>query len=173
MNWTYKGTCWKFGHDLHIDGEIMPLRFVRERETRPEVLAQHVMEGIDPEFPKKVKPGDILVAGRRFAQGNPHAQGFRGIKALGLGLVTDWLPRGAYRNCVLAGVPAIPNCPSILDYVNQGDILEVNFETGLIRNLNTGKQVTGKPMPPFLLEMIAAGGSTLYLQQQLRAKGIL
>ncbi len=171
MDWTYKGKCWKFGHDLHIDGEIMPLRFVRERETRPEVLAQHVMEGIDPEFPKKVKPGDILVAGKRFAQGNPHAQGLRGIKALGLGLIAEWIPRGAYRNCVLAGVPTIPKCPNILDYVNQGDLLEVNFKTGLIKNLTTGKDLTGTPMPAFLLEIVGAGGSTPHLQQQLKSQG--
>ncbi len=170
MNWIFKGTCWKFGHDLHIDGEIMPLHFVRVRENRPEVLAQHVMEGIDPEFPKKVKPGDIIVAGRRFAQGNPHAHGFRGIKALGLGIVTEWMPRGAYRNCVLTGVPAIPYCPDILDQVNQGDELEVNFETGLIGNHTTGQEIVGKPFPPFLLEIIAVGGSTRYLERQFKEK---
>ncbi len=167
MSWVYRGRCHKFGHDLHIDDEIMPLRFVRERETRPEVLSQYVMHGIDPEFPKRVKPGDILVAGRRFAQGNPHAQGFRGMKALGLGLIAEWMPRGAYRNCVVAGLPAIPKCPGILDMVNDGDELEVNFETGLITNCTTGAKLKSEPMPSFLREIIAAGGSTSFLKKQI------
>jgi 3-isopropylmalate/(R)-2-methylmalate dehydratase small subunit len=125
-------------------------------------------------FPRNSSQEISFVAGRRFAQGNPHAQGFRGIKALGLGLlITDWIHRGAYRNCVLAGVPTIPTCPDILNYVNQGDILEVNFESGLIINHSTGKKIKGQPMPPFLLQIIAAGGSTMYLQDQLRAKGRL
>ena len=87
MNWIYRGRCWKFGDNIGIDGDMMPLRFALERETDPMVLRDHLMSGIDPEFAKKVAPGDIVVGGRRFGQGNPHIQGFLGIRGHSLGLV--------------------------------------------------------------------------------------
>lgn len=163
-----RGRAWKFGDNICIDGQIMPLRFVIERETNPEVLAQFVMAGLDPEFPKKVKPGDFIVAGKRFAQGNPHAQGWRGMKALGLGVLSVWMPRGAYRTAVVSGVPSLPTCPDLTDFVSQADELEVNFTTGEARNLTTGHSRRYQPMPHFLLEIIEAGGSTAYLKRQFQ-----
>ena len=94
MNWIYHGRCWKFGDNVGIDGDMMPLRFAIERETDPMVLRDHLMSGIDPEFAKKVAPGDIIVGGKRFAQGNPHIQGFLGIRGHSLGLVAVSIPRG-------------------------------------------------------------------------------
>ena len=167
MNWIFKGKCHKFGDNIPVDDGIITMKMIRDRETRPEVLAQHVMENIDPDFINRVKPGDLLVAGKRFGLGNPHAQGFRGIKGLGVGLVVDWMPRGSYRNCVIAGVPVIPKCSGILDHVSDGDELEVNFENGLIKNCTTGVEIQGEPMPPYLREIIGAGGSTGYLKKQL------
>jgi 3-isopropylmalate/(R)-2-methylmalate dehydratase small subunit len=170
MNWIYRGKCWKFGDNIHIDGEIMPLHFVRERETRAEILAQHVMEGLDPEFHIKVSPQDIIVAGKRFGAGNPHAQGFRGIQKLGLGIVAEWITRGAYRNCILTGIPVIPVCPNILAHVSTGDSLDVDFETGSIFNQTTSVRIQGEPVPRELLDIIAAGGSVKYIEKQLAAR---
>ena len=73
----------------------------------PKVLAPHLMTGLDPEFPKKVQPGDIIVAGRRFAQGNPHIQGLIGIRAHQLGLVVESMQRGSFRNAINAGVDVV------------------------------------------------------------------
>ena len=72
MNGVFHGKCWKFGDNVGIDGDMMPLEFAIKRETNPDVLRDFLMTGLDPEFPRKVRPGDIIVAGRRFAQGNPH-----------------------------------------------------------------------------------------------------
>ena len=69
MNWIYRGRCWKFGDNVGIDGDMMPLRFAIERETDPMVLRDHLMSGIDPEFAKKVAPGDIIVGGKAFRSG--------------------------------------------------------------------------------------------------------
>ena len=66
-----------------------------------------------PEFAKKAQPGDIIVAGRRFAQGNPHIQGFIGIRALGLGLVAESIPRGSVRNAINAAVPFLTGCAGV------------------------------------------------------------
>ena len=81
MNWVYKGRCWKCGDNLGIDGDVMPLRIALERELDPAVLRPHLMAGVDPDFPSKISPRDIIVAGKRFGQGNPHIQGFLGIAA--------------------------------------------------------------------------------------------
>ena len=98
MNWVYTGRCWKFGDNLAVDADLTKKEFASQRETRPEVLREFCMCGVDPDFPKKVSPRDIIVAGRRFAQGNPHIQGLLGIAALNLGLVVESIPRGSYRN---------------------------------------------------------------------------
>ena len=110
MKWRYRGTCWKFGDNIGIDGDMMPLEFAIKRELDPAVLGPYFMTGIDPDFPKKVKPGDIIVAGKRFAQGNPHIQGFIGLRAHGLGLVVESIPRGSFRNAINAGIPFLPHC---------------------------------------------------------------
>ena len=134
MEWIYRGRCWKFGENIGIDGDIMPFRFALIRETRPEILREHVMEGIDPEFPQKVSPGDIIVAGKRFAQGNPHIYGLIGIHSLGLGLVVESIPRGSYRNAINAGLPFLPSCPGVTQEVEQEDELEVDFHKGRFLN---------------------------------------
>ena len=67
MNFVYRGRCWKFGDDIGVDGDLMPLEFAIQRETRIEVLAPNTMKGVDPSFAGKAQPGDIMVGGRRFA----------------------------------------------------------------------------------------------------------
>ncbi|MCZ6453897.1 MAG: 3-isopropylmalate dehydratase, partial [Alphaproteobacteria bacterium] len=113
MNWVYKGKCWKFGDNLGIDGDVMPLRFALERELDPTILRDHLMAGVDPEFPNKISPGDIIVAGKRFGQGNPHIQGFLGIVGHGLGLVAESIPRGSFRNAINAGLPFLAGCEGV------------------------------------------------------------
>lgn len=169
MNWLYKGRCWKFGDNVGIDGDMMPLEFALRRELDPLVLGPHLMTGIDPEFPKKVRAGDIIVAGRRFAQGNPHIQGLIGIRAHGLGLVVESIPRGSFRNAVNAGVPILPACSGVTDAVDTGDELEVDFEHGVVRNLTTGRELRFTPLDRALLAIIALGGWRAHLAQRVAA----
>jgi 3-isopropylmalate/(R)-2-methylmalate dehydratase small subunit len=171
VDWIYRGRCWRFGDNLAIDGEIMPLRFALSRETDPNVLRDFLMSEIDPEFPKKVKPGDIIVAGRRFAQGNPHIQGFLGIRGHRLGLVAESIPRGSFRNAINAGVPFLAPCPGVAVACETGDELEVNFATGLFRNLTRGGERQYQPIEPELRAIVAAGGWADHVRNRLAQRG--
>ncbi len=166
---TYKGRCWKFGDDVAIDGDIMPLEWALARETRPEILAPHVMEGIDPEFHKKVAPGDVIVAGKRFAQGNPHIQGLIGIAGLKLGLVVESIPRGSYRNAITCGLPMLPCATGVTAEAESGDEVEVDFRTGLFRNLTRNTERRYDPLHPELLNIVIAGGAKPVLLRRLAA----
>jgi 3-isopropylmalate/(R)-2-methylmalate dehydratase small subunit len=169
VNFTYRGRCWKFGDGIGVDGDLMPLEFAMQRETRMEVLAPHTMKGVDPGFASKAKPGDIMVGGKRFAQGNPHIQGLLGIAGLKLGLVVESIPRGSLRNAVNAGVPILPHCPDVTKHVETGDELEVDFATGRFRNLTRGEELAFAPLEPALREIIAIGGWRPALERRIAA----
>lgn len=167
MNWVMRGRCWKFGDNVGIDGDMMPLEFAIKRELNPEVLAPYLMTGIDPDFPKKVRPGDIIVGGRRFAQGNPHIQGLIGIRAHNLGLVVESMQRGSFRNAINAGLPFLANCAGVTRHVETGDELEVNFETGEFRNLTRGETLRFQPLDAKLRGIISLGGWRAHLEQRV------
>jgi 3-isopropylmalate/(R)-2-methylmalate dehydratase small subunit len=171
MNFTYRGRCWKFGADIGVDGDLMPLEFAIQRETRVEVLAPNTMKGLDPTFASKAKPGDIIVAGKRFAQGNPHIQGLLGVRGLGLGLVVESIPRGSLRNAVNAGVPILPHCPDVTKHVETGDELEVDFAAGRFSNRTRGETLQFEPLDPALREIIAIGGWRAALERRVAAMG--
>ena len=158
MDFVYQGRCWKFGHNLAVDADLTKKEFATQRELRLEVLREYCMCGVDPDFPKKVKPHDIIVAGKRFAQGNPHIQGLLGIRALELGLVVESIPRGSFRNAINAGLPFIPHADGVTGECSTGDELRVNFETGLFENLTRGTRKQYQPLDKSLLAAIALGG---------------
>jgi 3-isopropylmalate/(R)-2-methylmalate dehydratase small subunit len=158
MDWIYHGRCWKFGDNISCDHDLMKHEFATTRETRLEVLRDFVMCGIDPDFPKKVAPRDIIVAGKRFAQGNPHIQGLLGITGLQLGLVVESIQRGAFRNAISAGVPFLPRCEGVTSACETGDELRVNFETGEFENLTRGLRLHYAPLDATLRATTAAGG---------------
>ena len=167
MNWVYRGKCWKFGDNLGIDGDVMPLRFALQRELDPAVLRDWLMTGIDPDFPKKITPGDIIVAGKRFGQGNPHIQGFLGIVGHGLGLVAETIPRGSFRNAINAGLPFLSGCEGVTGEVETGDELEVDFRTGEFRNLTRGVARRFRPLDARLQAIVEAGGWRPNLERRL------
>jgi 3-isopropylmalate/(R)-2-methylmalate dehydratase small subunit len=167
MDWVYKGKCWKFGDNLGIDGDVMPLRFALERELDPAVLSPFLMDGVDPDFSNKVSPGDIIVAGKRFGQGNPHIQGFLGIIGHGLGLVAETIPRGSFRNAINAGLPFLTDCDGVTADVETGDDLEVNFQTGEFRNLSRDITRQFQPLGTQLQTIIEAGGWAPNLEKRL------
>lgn len=170
MKWVYRGKCWRFGDNLGIDGAIMPLRFALARETDPMILRDHLMSEIDPDFAKKVKPGDIVVAGRRFGQGNPHIQGFLGIRGHELGLIAELIPRGSFRNAINAGVPFLAPCANVTQLCETGDDLEVDFAAGTMRNVSRGETHQYKPIEPELRDIIAAGGWKEHVKRRLASR---
>lgn len=176
MNWIYRGKCWRFGDNLGIDGDVMPLRFALERELDPAVLCPHLMAGVDPDFPGKVSPGDIIIAGKRFGQGNPHIQGFLGIAGHGLGLMAESIPRGSFRNAINAGLPFLTGCEDVTGMVETGDDLEVDFETGAFANLSRGMTRQFQPLDSQLRAIIEAGGWRASLEgriARMRSSGMI
>jgi|SRR5579871_3228223 len=165
----FKGRCWVFGDNVGVDGDLMPLRFAIARETRLEVLREHAFSGLDPELPRRIRPGEIVVGGRRFAQGNPHIQGLLGLKALGVGLVVESIQRGSLRNAVNAGVPLLPSCRGVTGEATSGDVVEVDFSTGVFRNLSRGTEQRYEPLPPQLLDVVRLGGWEASFRRRLAA----
>ncbi len=173
MNFVYHGRCWKFGDNISVDADLTKKEFSTLRETRLEVLKDYVMCGIDPDFPKKVSPRDIMVAGKRFAQGNPHIQGLLGIAGLQLGLVVESIQRGSFRNAVNAGLPFLPRCEDVGQECETGDELRVDFATGVFENLTRGTRRTYGPLPSSLLETVALGGWKPMFARRLRDMGLV
>ena len=148
------GKCWKFGDNIPTDQIV---RADRVLLSIPE-MAKHVLENYNPDFPKQVKPGDILVAGKHFGQSSGRAVAPKAIKATGVGcVVVEYASRLFYRNAFEVGLPLL-ECPGITASVNDGDILSVDITNGKIEDETTGEQFQAKPVDPFLMEMLEAGG---------------
>ncbi len=161
------GRCWLFGDEIPIDGGIMDLKYLVEQIHDPKELAKHVLERLNPEFPKMAKPNDLVVAGKRFGFGNPHIQGFLGLQGLGVGVLAESMPRGAVRCAVNAGLYFLPHCPGLGKIAGMGDELEVDFSTGKIQNRTTGAELQVEPLPEIILEIVRAGGGKGYVRQML------
>lgn len=166
MNWSWEGRVWKFGDQIPNDEGLMPLRLTRAQEYDPAVLAQHCFEQVDPDFAAQAAAGDFVVAGVNFGHGNPHIQGFLGLKGLGVGLVVESISRGPLRACVNAGVPVL-QAPGIAAICNGGDRLRVDYVSGRIENLTTGQALSAAPLPEVMRDIIAAGGGIGYMVQRL------
>jgi len=167
MNWNWQGKAWVFGDDVPNDDGIMPLSMTRQQEYDPAVLATHCFEQVDPTFTSGARPGDLVVAGRNFGHGNPHIQGFLGLKGKGVALVVESIARGPLRACVNAGVPVL-QVDGLSGFCQTGDQLEVNFETGRLCNQSTGAVKQTDPMPAVMREIVAAGGGIEHMVQRLR-----
>jgi len=163
-----EGKCWILGDNVPVDGTLLEMKYVHMRMTDPYEIAKHVLESFKPEFTEQCQPGDIIVAGNRFGQGNAHIQAFRGMFGLGIGVVAEWVTRGTYRNCIIAGVPFLPKCPGVSGMCSEGDRLRVDFATGLFENLTRGFSTNFNPIPERLLEIVELGGSTKYWTHKIK-----
>ena len=145
---------WKFGDNIPTDQIVRVDRALGDMEE----MARHVLENYNPEFPKKVQKGDILVAGKHFGQSSGRAVAPKAIKATGVGaVVVEYASRLFYRNAFEVGLPLM-ECPGITDHVSDGDCLSVDMTIGKIENKTTGDVVQARPVDPFLMEMLEAGG---------------
>lgn len=167
-----RGRAWVFGDNVAIDGDLMALEWALKRETDPDVLRHHVFAGLAPHFAAEVRPGDIVVGGRRFAQGNPHIQGLIGLVGCGVGLVVESIPTGSFRNALCAGLPMLPRCPGVRGLVQDGDRLTVDFVTGLLHNETQGTEHRFDPLPDHLMAYVRLGGWGPMFDRRLRAAGL-
>ncbi len=158
------GTIYKFGDDVNTD-EIIPARYLNTSD--PKELAAHVMEDADPQFPSKVKPGDIIAAGKNFGCGSSREHAPLAIKAAGIGcVVAESYARIFYRNAFNIGL-TIMECPTAIADAKTGHVLRIDTSTGQITNVTLTREYSSKPIPPFMQELIAAGGLMEYVQKGL------
>ena len=161
---TFTGRAWMFGDDVNTDLVIPNFAVLM---TVEEQLA-HCFSANRPGWVDEVRAGDVLVVGRNFGVGSARNIGavFRG---LGLsGIVAESFNGLGLRNCINAGMPSLP-CPGVLDAFEEGHVAEVDWITGAVRNLTTGAELRGEPIPPQLQRIVAAGG----IEDVLRSEGYL
>jgi len=156
-----QGKVWKFGNDIDTD-IIIAARYLNSSD--PAELARHCIEDGDPHFAFKVKPGDVMVAGKNFGCGSSREHAPIAIKAAGVScVVAKSFARIFYRNAFNIGLP-IFECPEAVDEINAGDTVSVDANTGTIVNHTTGKQYQAVPIPDFMRQIIDAGGLISYVK---------
>ena len=159
-----RGRVFKFGDDVNTD-EIIPARYLNTSE--PEELAKHVMEDADPDFVNKAKKGDIIVAGKNFGCGSSREHAPVAIKAFGIScVIAKSFARIFYRNAINIGLPIL-EIKELCEEVSEGDELEVNFRTGKVKNLTTGKIYQGTPFPEFMQKIMEKGGLMEYVKSKM------
>lgn len=162
-----KGKVHKYGDDVNTD-EIIPARYLNT--TDPKELALHCMEDIDADFVKKTSPGDIVVAEQNFGCGSSREHAPIALKAAGVScVIAKTFARIFYRNSINIGLPIL-ECPDAVDSISNGDEVEVDLDHGIIRNLTNGKEFQAKPFPPFMQQLIEAGGLINYARERVSGK---
>lgn len=135
---------------------IIPARYLNTPDA--EELAAHCMEDIDPDFVKKVQPGDIMVGGANFGCGSSREHAPLAIKTAGVScVIAATFARIFYRNSINIGLPIL-ECPAASEAIQAGDKVHVDFDTGVITDETTGQTFQAQPFPPFIQEIIKAGG---------------
>jgi 3-isopropylmalate dehydratase small subunit len=152
-----KGRVWKFGDDVDTD-VIIPAKYLRSVDQT--IWPKHVLEGLDPSFSSRVKPGDIIVAGKNFGCGSSREQAALAIKWAGVAaVVAESFARIFFRNAINNGLPLV-ECKGISKAVEEGEVIEVDLDSGEVR---TKKGVLRSvPLPPFLQEIVNSGGLVEY-----------
>ena len=157
----FKGTVHRYGRDIDTD-VIIPARYLNTSD--PAELARHCLEDLDTGFVERVRPGDIIVADENFGCGSSREHAPIAIKTAGVdAVIAKSFARIFYRNAINTGL-AILECPEAVDAIADGDTVSVDTETGLITDETTGATF---PDPPFIAEIIEAGGLVPRWQKKL------
>ncbi|MCR5268304.1 MAG: 3-isopropylmalate dehydratase small subunit [Lachnospiraceae bacterium] len=157
------GTVHKYGDNVDTD-VIIPARYLAIRDR--EELAEHAMEDIDADFVKKMKKGDLVVAGKNFGCGSSREHAPLVLKVSGVScVIAETFARIFYRNAINIGLPII-ECAEAAAAISNGDQVEVDFDSGLIRDLTSGETFTGQPFPAFMQKIITSGGLINYINNK-------
>lgn len=158
-----KGQVFRYGDNVDTD-VIIPARYLNTSD--PKELASHCMEDIDKEFVKKVQPGDIIVADKNFGCGSSREHAPIAIKESGIScVIASTFARIFFRNAINIGLPIL-ECDAAAKGIRAGDMVEVDFATGVIKNLTTGEQFQAQPFPEFMQKLIASGGLVDYIKNE-------
>ncbi|MDK2383855.1 MAG: 3-isopropylmalate dehydratase small subunit [Candidatus Korarchaeota archaeon] len=162
-----RGRVIKYGDDVDTD-VIIPARYLKHGAD-PQVLREHAMEDLDPEFGEKVKERKIIVAGRNFGYGSSREQAPLALKYAGIEVVlAESFARIFFRNAINVGLPVM-EVPGVSKVVEDGDEVEVNMLSGLVRVIGKG-ELKGTRIPDFLMEILEAGGLVPYLRRRFHAE---
>jgi 3-isopropylmalate/(R)-2-methylmalate dehydratase small subunit len=155
--------AWVYGDHISTD-DIIAGRYLAKHD--PKEWGRHAMENIDSEFVKKVKKGDILIAGRNFGCGSSREQAPIALKEAGISaVVAESFARIFYRNAINQGLPVLIS-PGISKGFKNSDPVEINLKAGVIRNRATGKDFKAQPIPDFVLKILEAGGLVPYMKRK-------
>lgn len=157
------GSVFKYGDNIDTD-VIIPARYLNSSD--PAELATHCMEDIDTEFVKKVQKGDIIVGMKNFGCGSSREHAPIAIKAAGVScVIAETFARIFYRNAINIGLPII-ECPEASQGIENGDQVEIDFDSGMIYNKTKGTQFQGQAFPEFMQKIIAAEGLINYINKR-------
>ena len=157
-----QGTVFKYPDNVDTD-VIIPARYLNTADARE--LAKHCMEDIDAEFVNRVNPGDIMVAGWNFGCGSSREHAPLVIKTCGTGcVIAKSFARIFYRNAINIGLPIL-ECETAAEEIQAGDQVSVDFDTGIITDVTTGKTYRAEPFPAFIQNIIKKGGLLASLKE--------
>ncbi len=160
-----EGRVWKFGDNIDTDA-IIPARYLNTSD--PDELAKHIMEDADSDFPNKVRAGDLIIAESNFGCGSSREHAPIAIKAAGIhAVVAKSFARIFYRNSFNIGLPIFES-EEAPDRITEGDKIEIDADMGIIKNVTKGEEYTAKPIPPFMQELISAGGLIEWTKNRIK-----
>ena len=158
-----KGTAFKYGDNVDTD-VIIPARYLNN--PAPEELRRHCMEDIDPTYASRVQKGDIMVGGWNFGCGSSREHAPIAIRESGACcVIAASFARIFYRNAINIGFPIL-ECPEAAQKIQNGDVVSVDFETGVILDETLGETFKATPFPAFIQRIIASGGLLPYLKER-------
>ncbi|SHN55789.1 3-isopropylmalate/(R)-2-methylmalate dehydratase small subunit [Butyrivibrio hungatei DSM 14810] len=158
-----RGTVFKYGDNVDTD-VIIPARYLNT--TDGSELARHCMEDIDKDFASKVKAGDIIVADKNFGCGSSREHAPLAIKCAGVScVVAKSFARIFYRNSINIGLPII-ECEEAAEAIKAGDVVNIDFDSGIITDETTGESFKGQAFPPFMQKIIDSEGLINYINQK-------
>jgi len=159
------GRAWKFGDDVDTDA-IIPGRYLVIND--PQGLAEHVFEGVRPEFAGQVRAGDFVVAGTNFGCGSSREHAPLGLKGAGVrAVVASSFARIFFRNAINIGLPLFVS--SDVERIRDGDSIEIDADQGIIYNRSRGESYRTTPLPPFLQDIVEAGGLVEYTKRMVKS----
>lgn len=154
-----------YGDNVDTD-VIIPARYLTSTEA--DELAKHCMEDLDQGFVERVRPGDIMVGGRNFGSGSSREHAPLAIKGSGISvIVAESFARIFFRNTVNVGLPIV-ECPGVTEGAETGDVFRVDLENGVVENQTKGSTFTATSLPPFMQEILDAGGLMPWVARRVR-----
>lgn len=161
-----QGKVWKFGENIDTD-LIIAARYLNTSD--PIELAKHVMEDADPNFVSKMNKGDIIVAGENFGCGSSREHAPIAIKAAGINaVIAPTFARIFYRNAFNMGLPIFELKEA--DEINENDTIKIDMDKGEIINITQAKTYKFIPIPPFMQQLVDAGGLIEFAKKELKGK---